>query len=190
MARVRVTPLVVLLSASLAAACDAPPAAKGGEAKPAAAAKGDAAKSEPGKAEAAAPEGKSYGAPLEGADAVSIAQVMDDPKAYENKMVRVEGMVTDVCTKRGCWFEMAGEKPGMKMRFKVRDGDMVFPPSAKGKKAVAEGTVTVRTLSLEDTRKFEAHMAEDAGKEFDPESVTEPMTIVQLTGKGAVIRDS
>ncbi|MEM7160456.1 MAG: DUF4920 domain-containing protein [Myxococcota bacterium] len=192
MARVRVTPLVVLLSASLAAACDAPPAAKGGEAKPAATAKakGDAATPESGKAEAAAPEGKTYGAPLEGADAVTIAQVMDDPKAYENKMVRVEGMVTDVCTKRGCWFEMAGEKPGMKMRFKVRDGDMVFPPSAKGKKAVAEGTVTVRTLSLEDTKRFEEHMAKDAGKEFDPASITEPMTIVQLTGKGAVIRDS
>lgn len=141
-------------------------------------------------AESAASEGKLYGAELVGEPVVSIAQVMDDPQAFDGKVVRVEGMVTDVCTKRGCWFEMAGERPGMKMRFKVRDGDMVFPPSAKGKHAVAEGTVSVRTLSLEDTRKFEAHMAQDAGKEFDPESITEPMVIIQLEGRGAVISEA
>ncbi len=156
-----------------AASVSAPAGDKGGEAK-----------------EAAAPEGKAYGAPLENEAVVTIAQVMDDPKAFEGKFVRVKGMVTDVCTKRGCWFEMAGERPGMKMRFKVRDGDMVFPPSAKGKQAVAEGKVSVNTLSLEDTRKFEAHMAEDAGKEFDPESVTEPMVIIQLEGRGAVIAEA
>lgn len=139
---------------------------------------------------AAQPEGKLYGEALKGEQVVTIEQVMDDPKAYDGKVVRVQGMVTDVCTKRGCWFEMAGERPGMKMRFKVRDGDMVFPPSAKGKQAVAEGTVTVRTMSLEDTRKFEAHMAEDAGKPFDPESVTEPMVMIQLDGRGAVISEA
>lgn len=190
----------LLLSASLASACDsskaeAKPDAKTDAAKPAAGetkeADGAAAKPEgEAQAKADAPQGKQYGAPLEGAPTVTIAQVMDDPKAFEGKLVRVEGMVTDVCTKRGCWFEMAGDRPGMKMRFKVKDGDMVFPPSAKGKKAVAEGTVMVKTLSLEETKQFEEHMAKDAGKDFDPESVTEPMTIVQLTGKGAVIADS
>lgn len=142
------------------------------------------------EAPAAAPEGKVYGAALVGEQVVTIAQVMDDPSAFEGKTVRVEGMVTDVCTKRGCWFEMAGDRPGMKMRFKVKDGDMVFPPSAKGKRAVAEGTVSVTTMSLEDTRKFEAHMAEDAGKPFDPESVTEPMVVIQLEGRGAVISEA
>ena len=143
-----------------------------------------------GEAKSATPEGKLYGSELVGEQVVTIAQVMDDPDSFNGKVVRVEGLVTDVCTKRGCWFEMAGDRPGMKMRFKVRDGDMVFPPSAKGQRAVAEGTVSVRTLSLEDTRKFEAHMAEDAGKEFDPESVTEPMVIIQLEGRGAVITEA
>lgn len=190
----------VVLCASLATGCDkgpptntAPNAEAKGATKVSSGEPGKAAV-EPGKlvdeGAVAKAEGTHYGAELKGADAVTIAQVMDDPKSFEDKFVRVEGMVTDVCTKRGCWFEMAGDRPGMKMRFKVRDGDMVFPPSAKGKKAVAEGTVSVRTLTLEQTRKFEAHMAQDAGKEFDPESITEPMTVVQLTGHGAVIRDS
>lgn len=161
-------------------------AAASAEASPA---QGEASPAQ-GEAAASEPEGKLYGEKLQGESVVTIAEVMDDPKAYEGKVVRVQGMVTDVCTMRGCWFEMAGDRPGMKMRFKVRDGDMVFPPSAKGKQAVAEGTVTVRTLSLEDTRKFEAHMAQDAGKEFDPASVTEPMVVIQLDGRGAVIADA
>lgn len=138
----------------------------------------------------AAVKGKSYGAPLEGADAVTIAAVMDAPEKYDGKVVRVQGMVTDVCTMRGCWFEMAGDRPGMKMRFKVQDGKMVFPASAKGKQAIAEGTVSVSKMSLEQTRKWEAHMASDAGKEFDPETVTEPTVMVMLKGHGAVISDS
>lgn len=175
------------MAASLASACDntsASAKAADAEAKPEAKPKADA------KGEVAQAEGKVYGAPLTGAPTVTIAQVMDDPTAYENKVIRVEGLVVDVCTKRGCWFEMAGDRPGMKMRFKVRDGDMVFPPTAKGKRAVAEGKVTVKSMTLEQTRKYEEHMAEDAGRDFDPESVTEPMVMVMLQGKGAVIRDS
>jgi len=199
MVRTRIFPLVLLMAASLASACDdtsASAKAADADAKPKAdaSAKGevaqaDDAKTDEPKAEAQ-PEGKVYGAPLTGAPTVTIAQVMDDPTAYENKVIRVEGLVVDVCTKRGCWFEMAGDRPGMKMRFKVRDGDMVFPPTAKGKRAVAEGKVTVKTMTLEQTRQYEEHMAEDAGRDFDPESVTEPMVIVMLQGKGAVIRDS
>ncbi|MCA9710723.1 MAG: DUF4920 domain-containing protein [Myxococcales bacterium] len=168
---------------SEAKASSAPPKSAAAASTP-----GDAAPS--GEATPAAPEGTVYGEALKGEQTVTIEQVMDDPKAFEGKVVRVEGMVTDVCTMRGCWFEMAGERPGMKMRFKVRDGDMVFPPSAKGKRAVAEGTVSVRTLSLEDTRKFEAHMAQDAGRDFDPESITEPMVVIQLDGRGAVISEA
>lgn len=177
-----------------ASACDKP-AASGTAAQPAGQAQAAAADpAKPGEVAAtpaaAQPEGKLYGEALVGEEVVTIEQVMDDPKAFEGKVVRVQGMVTDVCTMRGCWFEMAGERPGMKMRFKVRDGDMVFPPSAKGKQAVAEGTVSVRTLTLEDTIKFEQHMAEDAGKPFDPASVTEPMVVIQLEGRGAVISEA
>ena len=193
MRRLHLCLLGVLVSAS---ACDKPsssaaqPAADQPAASQAQAGAQAEAKPEGNAVAAAQPEGKLYGEALEGEQAVTIEQVMDDPQAYDGKLVRVQGMVTDVCTMRGCWFEMAGERPGMKMRFKVRDGDMVFPPSAKGKQAVAEGTVSVRTLSLEETRKFEAHMAEDAGKPFDPESITEPMVVIQLDGRGAVISEA
>ncbi len=144
----------------------------------------------PAKKAAVALDGKSYGDPITQSESVSIDKLLGDPGAYADKPVRVEGMVTDVCPKRGCWFEMAGEKPGQKMRFKVQDGVMTFPMTAKGKYAVAEGVVKLQKLSLEESKKYAEYQAREYGKDIDPESITEPMTIVRLDGKGAVIRDS
>jgi Domain of unknown function (DUF4920) len=133
--------------------------------------------------------GTVYGAGVSQTESVAMATLLADPKAYEGKAVRVEGTVTDVCPKRGCWFEMAGEQPGQKMRFKVRDGEMVFPMDAKGKYALAEGVVAVQSLSLEETRQYLEYQAREYGSGVDPASVTEPMTIVRLDGTGALIRD-
>lgn len=133
------------------------------------------------------PTGKTYGAGVSDVASVSIDEIAKDPHAYNGKTVRVEGMVTDVCPMRGCWFSMAGKEPGNSMRFKVPDGQMVFPMSAKGQHAVAQGKVVTETLSLEQTRKLEEHLAFEMGKEFDPESITEGRTVFRLQGTGAVI---
>ncbi|MBT8492565.1 MAG: DUF4920 domain-containing protein, partial [Deltaproteobacteria bacterium] len=135
------------------------------------------------------PEGKVYGAGVTAGETVDIAAILEDPTAYENKEVRVEGMVTDVCPKRGCWFEMAGKGPGQKLRFKVKDGVMVFPMDAKGKQAVAQGTVKVRKLTLEETKEYLEYQAKEYGKDYDPAKVTEPTMIVRIDGKGAVIKN-
>jgi hypothetical protein len=135
-------------------------------------------------------DGHAYGEELALTDGVTIAELLADPAAFEGQSVHVEGMITDVCPKRGCWFEMAGENAGEKLRFKVEDGVMVFPVNAKGKYAVAEGTVVVDQLTLEETVEHLAHQAEEQGTEFDPASVTEPLRIVRLDGSGAVIRDA
>lgn len=137
----------------------------------------------------AAAGGTVYGDGVTGAEQVTIAEILAAPETYAGKTVQVEGMVTDVCPKRGCWFDMAGSKPGQTLRFKVQDGVMVFPMDAKGKRAVAEGVVSTRTLSMEETRQYLAYQAKEYGAEVDPDSATEPMTIVRIDGKGAVLRD-
>ena len=135
-------------------------------------------------------EGKAYGDELTQTEGVSISAILADPVAYDGQSVRVEGLVTDVCAKRGCWFEMAGEDVGEKIRFKVEDGVMVFPMDAKGKFAVAEGVLGVSEMTLEETIEYAAHQAEERGEEFDPASVTEARRIVRIDGSGAVIRDA
>jgi hypothetical protein len=140
-------------------------------------------------AAAADVKGKVYGGGVTIAETVKISELLSRVDELEGKRVRVQGTVLDVCPKRGCWFEMASDAPGKHLRFKVRDGVMVFPLSAKGKFAVAEGVVRKIPLNLEQTKRMMAHEAAEYGKAFKPEEVTEPITLVRLDGTGAVIRD-
>ena len=135
-------------------------------------------------------KGQTFGAGVKLPASTPISTILAEPKKFAGQTVRVEGMITDVCPMRGCWFEMAGEKPGEKLRFKVTDGEMVFPVEAKGKHAVAEGVLVVKDLSLDDTRALEVEDAKEKGKELDPATITTPRSIVRLDGTGAVFEGS
>ena len=128
--------------------------------------------------------GKAYGASLVVSDVTPIADILADPETYVGQDLKVQGTVVKVCAKRGCWIEIgAGE--GEKIRFKVEDGEMVFPMSARGSQVVAEGTWTKTVIPLEELREIRRGQAEAAGEEFDPESVTEAYIGWQLKGHGA-----
>jgi hypothetical protein len=176
------------LTALLAGACDKGPPGRGeAKAPPAAAAPATTA---PATGQpAAATAGTTYGAGVKLAESTAMADILKDPAAYQGKTVRIEGMISDVCPKRGCWMELAGDVPGQKLRFKVEDGDMVFPLEAKGQYAVAEGVVAVNELSLEASREYAEYQAKEYGKPYDPASITAPTRIVRLDGIGAVLRD-
>jgi hypothetical protein len=137
----------------------------------------------------AAAEGKSYGEPLTGTDTVKISELLSNPDDYLGQVVRVEGLVTGVCEKRGCWISVASEDEEFKeIRVKVDDGVIVFPLEAKGKHAIAEGVFVKIEMSMEQTLKYREHHAQEHGEEFDPSTVTEPLVFYQLKGSGAVIR--
>lgn len=133
--------------------------------------------------------GNTFGAGIKLETSTPISAILGDPKAFAGKSVRVEGMVVDVCAKRGCWMDLAGTEPGQKLKFKVVDGEMTFPMDAKGKYATAEGVVSVNELSLEDSVEYAKYQAEETGKTFDPASVTAPITVIKLDGTGAILRD-
>lgn len=150
----------------------------------------------PSKSEAAtatpttrADDGKKFGAGVTVTETTSIDQLLENPNAFKGKTVRVEGMITDVCPKRGCWFELAGEKPGQKLRFKVTDGEMVFPIESKGMYALAQGQVAVKDMTLEETKQYAEYQAKEYGKPYDPASITKPMQNIRLDGTGAIFRD-
>ncbi|GAB2912480.1 DUF4920 domain-containing protein [Rheinheimera gaetbuli] len=70
-----------------------------------------------------------------------VAQLLTEPQSYLDKVVTISGTVDSVCSKQGCWMKFTAESAAGPFRIKVRDGDMVFPLSAKGKTAYATGTV-------------------------------------------------
>ena len=138
---------------------------------------------------AVAGDGKVYGEPLSGKDTLSIHKLLDDPDPYLGEVVRVEGLITGVCEKRGCWMTLASdEKEFEEIRIKVDDGVIVFPMEAKGKHAVAEGVLAKIEMTMEETVAYKKHHAEEHNEDFDPASVTEPLVFYQIKGTGAVIR--
>ena len=130
---------------------------------------------------------KNFGAGITLKEKTPVSQILNDPASYEGKKVLVEGTVLDVCQHAGCWMEISGTNPGEKIKVKVKDGEIVFPVEAKGHNALVEGEVYAIEMDKDEAIEFYEHAAEDAGKEFDPSTVTGPVTIYQIKGLGAVI---
>ena len=134
-------------------------------------------------------DGKIFGKGVTGAEVVKVSELMAHPDKYVGKLVRVEGLITDVCAKGGCWMNSAGDKELQSIRIKVSDGDIVFPLEAKGKGALAEGTFTKIEVSKDDALKMAQHHAEEKGEKFDPAKAKDlPTVIYQIAGTGAVIK--
>lgn len=128
-----------------------------------------------------------FGAGADFKAAMSMTEIMKTPDKYLGKEVTFFGTITDVCAKRGCWMKLSTDYKGEKVRIKVQDGVMVFPLDARGKKAVAKGEFKKFDLSIEDTKAYLQHMAEENKQKFDPASVKAPMTVYQVNATGAVI---
>ena len=130
---------------------------------------------------------KTFGSGLTLDEVTAISSIIDNPDQYVGKKVKVSGLVIDVCSKRGCWIYLAGDRDFEKMRIKVTDGEIVFPMEARGKTAVVEGVVEKFELSREEVVARRQHHAEEKGVSFDPASVTSGETVLRVRGLGADI---
>lgn len=82
-----------------------------------------------------------FGAGVDKTAVLPLTQLLAEPANYLDKVVTIRGKVDSVCSKQGCWMKFVAAGDAGPFRIKVRDGDMVFPLSAKGKTAYATGTV-------------------------------------------------
>lgn len=120
---------------------------------------------------------------------VEISKILAQPEDYLQKPVTISGTIIGVCEKRGCWMELASDARYEKLRIKVRDGDMVFPVSAKGSQAIAKGMLNPVHLDLEQSKRYLTMLAERKHEALDPDSVTEAVTLYQLVPTGVRILD-
>ena len=88
-----------------------------------------------------AADGKKYGEDLTLSAKTNISEILSQPDQYVGKKVLVEGLIVNVCEKRGCWMEIASDKEFESIRVKVEDGVIVFPMEVKGETAIVEGEV-------------------------------------------------
>ena len=132
---------------------------------------------------------KEYGKKITLKEKTKISTILQTPEKFLGKKVLVQGTILAVCEKRGCWMELASDKESQKIKIKVKDGEIVFPLTGVGKKAVVEGEVQKISLTKEDLIKQGKHEAEENKTKFDPSSVKGPLTYYQIKGLGAVITD-
>lgn len=130
---------------------------------------------------------KTFGHAVTLAEETAISSIIDNPETYVGKTVKVSGLVIDVCSRRGCWLYLAGDREFEKIRIKVTDGEIVFPMEARGKAAIVEGVVESMQLTREEVVARRQHHAEETGEAFDPASVTSGETILRIRGLGAEI---
>lgn len=126
--------------------------------------------------------GKTYGDGVTLKRAVPIATLLAEPQAHAGKAVRVDGVVAKVCQAMGCWIEIADPAVGRGVRFKARDGVIVFPKDAPGRKVSAQGTFEeIATSPVREAHGEHAKSAESSGKP-DPATPTERIYWVRVTG--------
>jgi hypothetical protein len=110
-----------------------------------------------------AADSKKYGAGVTLASATPMARLLEKPADYSGKTVRIEGVVTEVCAEMGCWMALAADaKSGKTVLIQVEhDGVIVFPPTAKGHRAAAQGIV--ERIAGGEAREAVAELAKQQG---------------------------
>lgn len=96
---------------------------------------------------------------------------------------KVEGSVSEVCKKAGCWLKIATDD-GKEM-FITTNHEFFVPVDIVGKTVVIEGNAYKNVTTVEELQ----HFAEDEGQSADEiAKITEPVTEYKLLAKGLVIK--
>lgn len=128
-----------------------------------------------------------YGDGAGDGEAIAIARIVEQPEKFKGQEVKVEGEISGVCPKKGCWLELR-DADDRSLRVKVKDDVIVFPVDAVGLKAVARGVVQIIDMDRDRYVGWMRHQAEEKGEAFDESSIGDgPYQIIQLAGVGAEI---
>ena len=150
---------------------------------------------------AIAGDSESYGEGVSLDEPVAIDVLLANPNDYVGRRVRVDGVITAVCKKRGCWMQVTDPESGNGIRIKVEDGVIVFPYTSMGREAQAEGIFEAIKLTPEqiEARTKAAHnhgegatcdkdgpKSSTAGAGCDAPAINEYVYLIR--GTGAVIK--
>ncbi len=103
-----------------------------------------------------------------------LADILRDPARFADRDVRVQGVVSGVCQRKGCWMMLRDGQSEVRVRF--RDYAFFVPRDVSGREAAVEGTARVEVVS-ESMRR---HLASDAG--------TPPAEVARITGDQTTVQ--
>ena len=137
----------------------------------------------PAVAAFAADVGSAYGKPVPDAAPLSVSKVVGLSPRLADQSIQVEGKVSGVCKREGCWVTLKDSSlaSGEDLRVIFKDHAFTVPVELAGRKVVASGVLRVTETSVERLR----HLAEDAGKSTaEIAAITAPRIEATLEAEG------
>jgi len=105
---------------------------------------------------------KSYGEVLPAGTPEELGRVLGDPGAYAGLDITVEGVVRQVCQRRGCWLELAtsSDEAAPGCRVTSRGHAFFVPTDSAGSSARVRGRAEVEVIPAAQI----AHMESEGGR--------------------------
>lgn len=141
------------------------------------------AASKAGGAKATGP-GNHLGQPFAAKEITSLEQVFKNPKGYEGKTLRVEGVVTAHCHHQLAWFALRSDpKATQVLRVMTRPAFLVPKDVKHGvTRASAEGVIELKTVPEAHAK----HLAKEHGLfGGEPDKISGPQYVLSLRASGA-----
>jgi len=96
--------------------------------------------------------GSDFGAGLSLKRISPLGPVLREPERFEARPLLLQGRISDVCQKKGCWTVLSQGPDSIRVRFE--DYGFFLPTDCSGKQAYVEGRVVVETLSEKQARHY------------------------------------
>ncbi|MCC6805997.1 MAG: DUF4920 domain-containing protein [Deltaproteobacteria bacterium] len=124
------------------------------------------------------------GAAFKGEKTVALKDLLAKPEAFDKQIVTTEGIVRQVCQKKGCWMELAADAKGPGARITFKDYEFFVPKDSAQKHAKIEGSVKLAELSEERAKHYESEGATvPRGKDGKAREVQLVATAVEIAAK-------
>ena len=127
-------------------------------------------------------KGMTFGEKIEATEAIGTDELATKLEEAKKLEVKVQGVVSQVCSKEGCWLKLKTANGNMMV--KMKDHKFLVPLSMEGKTIVAKGFAEKKVTSVEMLK----HYAEDAGKsKAEIEAIKEPKTEIIFQATGIIV---
>ncbi|OHX68585.1 DUF4920 domain-containing protein [Flammeovirga pacifica] len=127
-----------------------------------------------------------YGEAFETENVIASTELKNQLDKKETVTVQLEGEITGVCQKKGCWMKMPLDESGNEVFVKFKDYKFFVPMDASGKTAIINGVAQKEVIDIATLK----HYAEDAGKSKEEIAlIVEPETKYTFMAAGVVIEN-
>jgi len=122
-----------------------------------------------------------FGAGVHSRKPIRLETAAKQVKDLHGRTIRVDGLLKDVCRKKGCWTVLRDGKTEVRVKF--RDYAFFVPRDAAGRRALVEGIVTAKTISEAEAK----HYAEESGDPDSAKKIKGPQKVLAFTAIGVEI---